>query len=227
MGREPTRDRVESHFDRSAAAYDRGMGMIERQILGQHRTWATSHASGRVLELAVGTGLNLALYPAAVTSVIGVELSRQMLARAQARIDIEQLSNRSVRRGDVQRLDLPDDSVDTVVSTYTLCTIPDPAQALAEAWRVLSPGGALVLLEHGPSANRLARAGQRLINPLAVRLAADSLLRDPVELARAAGFDVLAADRAGWAAVVYRVLARKPVPDTAGPASGTPPAGGG
>lgn len=56
-----------------------------------------------------------------------------------------------LRHGDVQRLDLPDDSVDTVIATYALCTIPDPGAVLVEARRVLRPGGDLLLVQHGPS----------------------------------------------------------------------------
>ena len=201
---------MESYFDRHAMGYDRQISFVERHVLGQHRGWATAQASGRVLELGVGTGLNLALYPRAVTEVVGVELSQQMLARAQARIDSEGLSNRRVEHGDVEHLALADGCVDTVVSTYTLCTIPDPAAALREARRVLRPGGALVLVEHGPARSRAVLAGQHLVNPLSVRFQADNMLRDPVVLARATGFDVLESDRVGWAGTVYRLLARTP-----------------
>jgi hypothetical protein len=82
--REPTTARAEAYFDSHAGSYDRAMGFFERHVLGQHRGWATSHACGEVLELAVGTGLNLGLYPPVVSRVVGVELSAQMLARAQA-----------------------------------------------------------------------------------------------------------------------------------------------
>jgi hypothetical protein len=74
---------------------------------------------------------------------------------------------------------------------------------------VLRDDGLLVLVEHGPARNPLVLAGQRLLNPLYARLQADDMLRDPVALAREAGFDVRESQRAGWGGVVYRVLARK------------------
>ncbi len=209
MGREPTAGQVRRHFDAHAAAYDQAIRFAERHLLGEHREWATSHASGAVLELAVGTGLNLPYYPAAATQVVGVELAKQMLARARQRISTAGLRNCQVQQGDVASLDWADASFDTVVSTYSMCTIPDPGAALREARRVLREDGLLVLVEHGPARNGLVLAMQRLANPLSVRLQADNMLRDPARLARAAGFDVVLCERAGRGGVVYRILARK------------------
>jgi ubiquinone/menaquinone biosynthesis C-methylase UbiE len=138
-------------LDAHAADYDEQMAVAERRLLGDQRGWATLRAHGRVLELAVGTGLNLPRYPDAVEHVLGIDLSEQMLERARARIADQRLARVEVRQGDVEHLDLPDASVDCVVSTYSLCTVPDPAAALREARRVLVPGGRLVLVEHGPA----------------------------------------------------------------------------
>ena len=164
-----------------------------------------------MLELAVGTGLNLPSYSPAVHHVLGIELSNQMLQLARARISTNGLGDRvEVRLGDVQQLEVGDATIDTVLSTYAICSIPDPDAALGEALRVLRPGGRLILVEHGPSIRALIRAGQHLINPLSVRFQADNLLRDPLLIARAAGFEVVGTDRAGWAGTVHRVVAVKP-----------------
>jgi ubiquinone/menaquinone biosynthesis C-methylase UbiE len=203
-------DRVERYFDKHAHRFDREMMFFERHVLGHHRRWATAQASGRVLELAVGTGLNLPLYPAAVDHVLGIELSERMVERARDRVTRESLDHVvEVQVGDVQALDLPASSFDTVLSTYTMCTIPQPEQALREAARVLKPGGRVILVEHGAAANRLVRAGQRLVNPLSTRLGADHLLREAAPLAAAAGFTVTHSDRTGWAGIVHRVVATK------------------
>lgn len=203
--------RAQDWFDAHAGDYDRVIGVAERRLLGDQRRWATSRARGRVLELGVGTGLNLSLYPDAVRRIQGVDLSGGMLDRARARIRSLGLVDRvDVHLGDAQHLEVPDASVDSVVSTYTLCTVADPAAAVREAWRVLVPGGRLLLVEHGLGQRRWMRAAQRLLNPLTLRWQADDLLGRPQEVVEAAGFEVVEADRAGLAGIVHRVHARKP-----------------
>jgi ubiquinone/menaquinone biosynthesis C-methylase UbiE len=131
-----------------------------------------------------------------------------MLAIGQRRAD--QLGRRvDLRVGDAQALDLPDASFDTVVCTLALCTIPDPRRAVAEARRVLRPGGRLLLLEHVRSPVRAVRAIERLLEPLFVRLAADHLTREPLEYLRAEGFEIERLERSKWG-IVERVSARKP-----------------
>jgi ubiquinone/menaquinone biosynthesis C-methylase UbiE len=139
-----------------------------------------------VLELAVGTGRNLSLYSGAST-VTGIELSDAMLRLARARaaelgIDAELL------QGDAQELPFADEAFDTVVCTFSLCTIPDDRRALGEARRVLRAGGLLLLVEHVRSPNVLVRQLQRLAEPVMRRLAGDHLLRDPLDHLEAIGF---------------------------------------
>ena len=204
-------ERVQRYFDAHASRYDQQFGATERWLLGRHREWATSRAAGMVLELAVGTGLNLPLYGARVGQVLGIDLSEAMLDHARARSSGLRLRDRvQVRRADAQHLDLPDASVDTVVGTYSLCTFPDPHAALIEAGRVLRPGGRLLLVEHGPSTSTLIRAAQHMLNPLTVRWQSDHLLRDARRLVADAGFEITETDRVGVAGIVQRVDARKP-----------------
>ncbi|HEU5156067.1 MAG TPA: class I SAM-dependent methyltransferase [Streptosporangiaceae bacterium] len=196
-------------FDRFADRYDPLMARWERLLFPGSREWVAGHARGLVVEIAVGTGLNLPLYPAG-TKVIGIELSEPMLKVARARVAAAGLGDRvELRQGDVQALELADGCADTVISTFALCTIPDPQAAVGEAYRVLRPGGRFVLAEHGPSSVAVVRAGMRMLEPLTVRTGADHLTRDPRPLLERAGFTIESVARAKLG-ISFRVVATRP-----------------
>lgn len=106
-------------------------------------------------------------------------------------------------------LEFPDESFDTVVCTFGLCTIPDDRAAISEARRVLRPGGQLLLAEHVRSPNRIVRAIQSVIDPLAHRFGGDHLLREPLEPLAEQGFEVSEVERRK-AGFVELIAARKP-----------------
>jgi ubiquinone/menaquinone biosynthesis C-methylase UbiE len=153
-----------------------------------YRRRVVSAASGRVLEIGVGSGLNLPLYEAA-THVIGLEPSAKLLAMARTvrtfGPSIELLE------GVAEAIPLPDHSVDTVVSTWTLCSIPDVTRALTEIRRVLAPGGRLLFAEHGRSPEPRVVSWQNRLTPLWKRIGGGCHLNRPIEeLIRGAGFHV-------------------------------------
>ena len=120
---------------------------------------------GKVLEVGFGTGLNLPHFPSRVThlyaldpSQLGRRLAKRRIRRAIFPVEFVELEG--------ERFNLPDDSVDAVVSTWTLCTIPDPAAALKEIRRVLKPGGKYYFLEHGLSPDHGVARLQNLWNPI-------------------------------------------------------------
>jgi ubiquinone/menaquinone biosynthesis C-methylase UbiE len=200
-------ERVRRLQDKNAPRYDRQMGFFERVLFEGGRDWACSRAEGKVLEIAVGTGRNLAHYAEDVT-LTGIELSPEMLAIAQGRR--EELGREAdLRLGDAEALEFPDDSFDTVVCTLSLCTIPDDAKAVSEVRRVLRPGGRFLLLEHVGSPVRPVRAIQRLIEPLAIRFAADHQTREPLQHLQGEGFVIEEQERLKWG-IVERIAARKP-----------------
>jgi len=200
-------ERVRKLQDKEAPRYDRQISFFERVLFGGGREWVCSQAEGEVLEIAAGTGRNLAHYPDQVR-LTTIELSPEMLAIAKQRAE-DLASDADLRLGDAQALEFPDESFDTVVITLALCTIPDHRQAVREAHRVLRPGGRLLLLEHVRSPRLPVRAVQRLLDPLAVRFTADHLVREPLNHLDAAGFEVQRVERSKWG-IVERVIAHKP-----------------
>jgi ubiquinone/menaquinone biosynthesis C-methylase UbiE len=200
-------ERVRRFQDREAHRYDKQMSFAERLFFAGGREWVCGQARGEVLELAAGTARNLPYYPAGVT-ITAVELSEEMLRIGRGRAAA--LGREAdLRLGDVQALELADASFDTVVCTLALCTIPDPRRAVAEARRVLRPGGQFLLLEHVRSPILPVRLLQRLLDPLSVRVAADHLTREPLDYLRAEGFEIERVERSKLG-FVERVRARKP-----------------
>lgn len=123
-------------------------------------------AEGRVLEVGMGSGLNLPHYdPAKVREVIGLDPSAGMAARAAERIAASPVPVSLIGLSG-EAIPLEDQAVDTVLFTYTLCTIPDPVKALGEMRRVLKPGGRLIFCEHGRAPDAAVRRWQDWINPI-------------------------------------------------------------
>ena len=114
-----------------------------------------------------------------------------------------------LRLGDAQALEFEDNSFDTVIITFGLCTIPDDRAAASEAHRVLRPRGRLVLLEHVRSPSLPRRAVERALDPLSVRFGADHLVRDPLDYLESVGFEIESVQRLKLG-IVERVIARKP-----------------
>ncbi len=200
-------ERARRIWAKHAPTYDERIGFFERPLFAGGREWVCSRASGEVLEIGVGTGRNFRHYPIDVR-LTGVDLSPEMLAFARPRtvgapIPIE------LQEGDAEALDFPDASFDTVVCTLALCSIPDSRRAIAEAKRVLKPGGRLLLLEHVRSPLGPVRLIQRLLNWFTVRLEGDHLTRDPLDDLESIGFTIEELERSKLG-IVERVAARRP-----------------
>jgi ubiquinone/menaquinone biosynthesis C-methylase UbiE len=138
----------------------------------------------------------------------GIELSPAMLDIARTRVG-KAAPEIKLQTGDAQALEFPDRSFDTVVCTLSLCTIPDDRAAVAEVRRVLRPGGRFLLLEHVRSTRPLIRAGQLLLDPLAVRFAGDHIARIPLAHLQAEDFRIDHVHRSKLG-IVERIAAHKP-----------------
>jgi len=201
-------DRRRRYWDRHAAAYDRQMQFAERHFLDGSRAWVCSQAAGRTLEVAIGTGLNLPFYPAEI-ELAGVDLSPAMLAQARRRA--AKLGRAiDLREADALALPFPDASFDTVVCTFGLCAVPDDGRAVAEAVRVLRPGGLLLLADHIVSTAWPVRAVQRLAEVVTVPLQGEHWLRRPLRHVEAEGMEVVRRERFKLG-LMERLSARKPV----------------
>lgn len=156
---------VEAAYARWAPIYDLSFALVMRA--GRKAAAAAVGRPGaRVLDVGVGTGLELPMIDRR-TRLVGVDLSRPMLARARQRVTAEKLTNvEGLVVMDAMRLAFPDASFDAVVAPYVLTVVPDPAQSLTEWARVLKPGGEIVLVNHvgaerGPIAAIEAWLGRR------------------------------------------------------------------
>jgi SAM-dependent methyltransferase len=142
-----------------------GIGPIQKK-----RSGLIPRAQGRVLEIGIGTGHNMAFYDAdRVTEVIAVDPAEQMHDKARERAAAAGIDVRVLGLS-AESIPLGDGDVDTVVTTFTLCSIPDPASALAEMRRVLRPGGDLLFCEHGAAPTEGVRKWQRRLNPIQNRI---------------------------------------------------------
>lgn len=197
--------RVRRIWDRSAPKYDKSMRFWERTFFKGGREWVASQVGGDVLEVAVGTGRNLDFYPAG-TRLTGIDLSAGMLGDAAPRA-----ARRGFRLllGDALRLPFAGASFDTVVFSLCLCSIPDDVAAVAEARRVLRPGGRVVAFEHVAAPSRGIRMLQELVGLVTRPLYGDHPTREPEKVLAAAGFAVETNSRSA-AGIVQRLVARKP-----------------
>ena len=201
-------ERVRRAWAKRAERYDQSIGFFERRVFGtDHRAWACSRASGETLEIAVGTGLNLAHYPAGVR-LSGIDLSPEMLKIAKERAAELQLEV-SLQEADAQNLPFDDASFDTVVCTYSLCNIPDPHLAVGEMKRVLQAGGRLVLVDHIRSSASGVFWAQKAVEFVTKRLEGEHMTRRPLRQVEAHGLEVIERERMGRAEVVERLVAVK------------------
>ncbi len=139
-------------------------------VIARHRRELLAQAGGDILEIGIGTGLNLPHYPAPVRNVTAVDPNPGMTRRARHRavragVAVDHLAGRA------ERLPLPDARFDCVVSTFTLCSLSDVGRAVGEVYRVLRPGGRLLFLEHGLSPDPGVQRWQRRLNWLEMWLA--------------------------------------------------------
>jgi ubiquinone/menaquinone biosynthesis C-methylase UbiE len=155
------------------------------------RVWIP-RARGEVLEIGIGSGHNLPFYTREVRRVVGVDPSLELQCMARAKVDPGRLPVEFLAKSADQPLPLPAAAFDTVVSTWTMCSIPDASRALQEMRRVLRPDGRLIFIEHGRAPDPKVVAWQDRLSPYWPRLTGGCRLNRKIdELIEAAGFHVI------------------------------------
>lgn len=185
----------ESWYDRHVLPYLIDMACGIRPVARQ-REKIIPQAQGQVLEVGMGTGLNIPFYDKTrVSRIVGVDPALRMHHLADKRIAKAGLNVELIGLS-AEKLPVDDASFDTVVCTYTLCTIPDPAAALAEMRRVLKPGGKLLFSEHGRAPDAEVANWQTRLQPYWSKLAGGCMLdRDIPLLLQDAGFSAATQSR--------------------------------
>src|SRR5262245_14905887 len=154
---------------------------LSAEEIEQRRKVVVSRAAGKVLEIGFGTGLNLPLYSSAVTSLTLLDPQELLPRRAQQRMDACRARQVVRTTASAEQMPFSDATFDVIVSTWTLCTIPDAQAALAEVRRVLHPRGTLLFAEHGRAAERSIARWQDRLNPLQKWLACGCNLNRPID----------------------------------------------
>jgi demethylmenaquinone methyltransferase/2-methoxy-6-polyprenyl-1,4-benzoquinol methylase len=196
---------VVSKYNRISAIYDIIELPVELFLYGRWREEALSNLSGKVLEVGVGTGRNLKYYPADC-SVTGIDNSVGMLEKARKKA--RGMKNITLVLMDAEHLEFPDHSFDYVVTTFVLCSIPDPLKALREMRRVLKPSGKLIALEHMRSSNPLIALIEDLINPIMFFFIGVDMTRNTVKNIEKAGFVIEEAKNLAFQDVFKKIRAK-------------------
>jgi len=176
-------DFVEGVYDKLAKVYD----LIFGPTLHPGRIQAIQHMNiqpgERVLEVGVGTGINLSLYPKQAT-VTGIDFSSSMLEKARERAARKGLRNMRLLQMDAADLKFADDSFDIVYAPYLISVVPDPVKVACEMRRVCRPGGRIIFLNHFLSPNPVLSRLERLISPLTIHIGFKADLDLPAFLAQ-------------------------------------------
>lgn len=165
------------------------LAMRNRELVA-YRERLLSAAHGRVLEIGIGSGMNLPFYGAAVTQIVGLDPAPRLLEMTR---EVAQRREQSVEliSASAESIPLPDHQFDTVVTTWTLCSIPGASQALAEIRRVLKPSGRLLFAEHGRAPEEKVRRWQNRLTPVWKCIGGGCHLNRPIrELIENAGFRI-------------------------------------
>jgi ubiquinone/menaquinone biosynthesis C-methylase UbiE len=192
---------IKRRYNRTALFYD----WMDRMISPELRRKALTYASGKVLEVGVGTGTNLPYYPAGC-EVTGIDFSPVMLAKAQQKVGLAKVPV-TLLEMDAENMAFPDNTFDTVVATCVFCSVPDPVKGLQEVRRVCRPDGKIILLEHVRSDSPILGKIMDMLNPVSLYLVGSNINRRTIENVETAGIHILENEDM-WGKIVKLIVAK-------------------
>jgi phosphatidylethanolamine/phosphatidyl-N-methylethanolamine N-methyltransferase len=157
--------KVERVYSNYAAVYDQIFGRIFHESRESAVRRLNVRQGEQILEVGVGTGLSLPLYPRHC-KVVGIDLSSGMLEKARARVRAHGLEHVELARMDAGRMEFSDDTFDTIMAAYVVTAVPDYRRVVTEMIRVCRPGGRIIMLNHFSNGNKVIAAVEKVISPL-------------------------------------------------------------
>jgi phosphatidylethanolamine/phosphatidyl-N-methylethanolamine N-methyltransferase len=162
-------EKIERVYSNYAGVYDQIFGRIFHESRESAVRRLSVQPEERILEVGIGTGISLPLYPPHC-SVVGIDLSAGMLKKAQKRMETHQLKHVELHRMDAGAMEFADNSFDTVMAAYVVTAVPDYRKVVSEMIRVCRPGGRIIMLNHFSNGNKMIAAMERAISPLCKHL---------------------------------------------------------
>ncbi|MCC5894040.1 MAG: class I SAM-dependent methyltransferase [Alkalibacterium sp.] len=185
-----TNEKIRHRYNRISPVYE----AMDKMMKDKWRRELLENVHGQVLEVGIGTGVNLAFYPEGI-HLTGIDFSPGMLNKARKKVETLQLPYQvDLIEMDIQEMDFPDHSFDYVVATCVFCSVPDPIKGLRELGRVCKPDGKIIMLEHMRSDNKVAGKLMDIINPLPVTLWGANINRKTLDNINEAGLTVEQSD---------------------------------
>lgn len=164
--------------------------------------------TGKILEVGIGSGANLKFYNQS-QDITGIDFSSGMLEIAKTKIETYNLRNIKLLEMDIENMEFPENSFDSILSTCVFCTVPSPEKGLKEIYRVLKPGGTAIFLEHMKSSNKFINIFLWALTKAIYPLIGTSFLRETEKTIRTIGFSKITSEKKMMGDVVRVIVAEK------------------